>query len=72
MAAEDILENFRPRVETLNRTATQDRRCSKCRRTIRKGEKFHAYRERALSYCEASSAGTMYPWRRKCASCAAT
>ncbi len=56
-------------MKTLNKIATQDRRCVRCNRVIHKGEKFYAYRERALSYREANHAGTMYPLRRKCADC---
>jgi len=55
---------------TLNATALRDTACTRCGATIRLGERMRVFRERALSSAEARNAGTLYPRRRWCRTCA--
>ena len=52
-----------------NATATVDTQCTTCKTRIPAGTMCLTYRERALSYREAQSRGTMYPARVRCWSC---
>lgn len=54
-----------------NATAKRDFACTRCGKTIRSGERCLMFRERATSSAEARNAGTLYPWRKWCASCVA-
>lgn len=54
----------------LTHVAKNDRTCYRCGATIHAGEQYRQQRERALSYREAQHAGTMYPVRHVCATCA--
>ena len=55
----------------INATAKRDFPCPGCGNKIRVGDRIAMYRERALSYREASHAGTLYPMRKRCAACVA-
>jgi hypothetical protein len=57
------------KVKALNATAQRDFRGT-CGHAIAKGERLLMVRERALTYAHARHAGTMYPWRKLCATCA--
>lgn len=55
---------------TLNRVMVKEGHCTSCNKLLPVGTKVCVFRERALSSHEAMHAGTMYPKRRWCATCA--
>jgi hypothetical protein len=56
----------------INARAGVDRTCALCGVEIPRGDLLHRHRERALSHAHAFHAGTLYPWRYFCCSCADT
>jgi len=58
-------------MKKLNGHIGKVRKCSRCGKQMQVNDRCAIFRERALSMREASHAGTMYPRRAWCVTCAA-